>query len=44
MTADQILYLSRADVESVSLDMPTIIRLLEEAFKEKGTGRVEKTN
>jgi ornithine cyclodeaminase/alanine dehydrogenase-like protein (mu-crystallin family) len=41
MTADQILYLSRADVASVSLDMPTIIHLLEEAFKEKGAGRVE---
>lgn len=41
MTADQILYLSRADVEAVSLDMPTIINLLEQAFKEKGAGKVE---
>lgn len=37
----QLLYLSRADVESVSLDMPTIIALLETAFGQKGQGRVE---
>ncbi len=41
MTSHQLLYLSRADVESVALDMPTIINLLEAAFKEKGLGRVE---
>jgi len=41
MTSQQLLYLSRADVESVALDMPTIIGLLEVAFKEKGQGRVE---
>jgi ornithine cyclodeaminase/alanine dehydrogenase len=41
MAADQILYLSRADVEAVSLDMPTIIDLLEQAFREKGAGKVE---
>jgi ornithine cyclodeaminase/alanine dehydrogenase-like protein (mu-crystallin family) len=41
MTEHQLLYLSRADVEAVSLDMPTIIRSLEEAFREKGSGRVE---
>jgi ornithine cyclodeaminase/alanine dehydrogenase len=41
MTSQQLLYLSRADVESVALDMPTLIRLLEVAFKEKGLGRVE---
>ena len=41
MTSQQLLYLSRADVESVALDMPTLIRLLEAAFKEKGLGRVE---
>jgi len=41
MAADQILYLSRADVEAVSLDMPTIIALLEVAFREKGAGKVE---
>src|SRR5512135_3125293 len=41
MANDQLLYLSRADVESVALDMPTIIGLLETAFREKGEGRVE---
>lgn len=41
MAAHQLLYLSRADVESVALDMPTIINLLEAAFKEKGHGQVE---
>jgi len=41
MTSQQLLYLSRADVESVALDMPTIIGSLEAAFKEKGEGRVE---
>jgi ornithine cyclodeaminase/alanine dehydrogenase len=37
----RILYLSRADVERVGLDMRTIIRQLEDAFREKGQGRVE---
>ena len=37
----RLLYLSRADVESVALDMPTAIQLLEAAFREKGAGRVE---
>ena len=41
MTTHPLLYLSRADVECVALDMPTIISLLEAAFKEKGQGRVE---
>lgn len=41
MSQPQILYLSRADVEAVALDMRTIIGLLEVAFKEKGLGRVE---
>jgi ornithine cyclodeaminase/alanine dehydrogenase len=41
MESQQLLYLSRADVESVGLDMATIIRLLEEAFGEKGAGHVE---
>jgi ornithine cyclodeaminase/alanine dehydrogenase len=41
MDGKQLLYLSRADVESVALDMRTIIDLLEVAFKEKGAGRVE---
>lgn len=37
----EVLYLSRADVEKVALDMATIITLLERAFVEKGRGRVE---
>jgi ornithine cyclodeaminase/alanine dehydrogenase len=37
----RLLYLSRADVERVGLDMGTIIRLLDAAFREKGAGRVE---
>jgi ornithine cyclodeaminase/alanine dehydrogenase len=41
MTANELLYLSRADVEKVNLDMPTIIKLLEQAFMEKGKGKVE---
>jgi ornithine cyclodeaminase/alanine dehydrogenase len=41
MTTPQILYLSRADVEEVALDMRTIIAFLETAFKEKGQGKVE---
>jgi ornithine cyclodeaminase/alanine dehydrogenase len=41
MTEHRILYLSRADVETVNLSMKEIINLLEIAFKEKGCGRVE---
>lgn len=41
MAASQLLYLSRADVERVAVDMPTIIGLLEDAFREKGLGNVE---
>ena len=41
MSEKQILYLSRADVEAVDLPMPAIIDLLEQAFKEKGHGKVE---
>jgi ornithine cyclodeaminase/alanine dehydrogenase len=41
MPAQQIIYLSRADVEAVALDMPTIINRLEAAFLEKSQGRVE---
>jgi ornithine cyclodeaminase/alanine dehydrogenase-like protein (mu-crystallin family) len=37
----QLLYLSRADVEEVGLEMPALIALLETAFREKGHGRVE---
>jgi ornithine cyclodeaminase/alanine dehydrogenase len=41
MSNPALLYLSRADVESLALDMHTIIQLLEKAFLEKGRGRVE---
>ncbi len=41
MTASQLLYLSRSDVEAVNLPMKIIIGLLEKAFFEKGQGRVE---
>lgn len=41
MAAPELLYLSRADVESVGLDVRTIIDLLERAFREKGEGRAE---
>jgi ornithine cyclodeaminase/alanine dehydrogenase-like protein (mu-crystallin family) len=37
----KFLYLSRSDVEAVSLEMKVIIDLLEQAFLEKGQGRVE---
>jgi ornithine cyclodeaminase/alanine dehydrogenase len=39
--ADRILYLSRAEVESVGLEMREIISALELMFREKGEGRVE---
>lgn len=41
MSNQQLLYLSRADVEAAALDVATIIQLLEEAFREKGRGNVE---
>ena len=41
MSDGQLLYLSRADVEAVALDIETMIDLLETAFREKGLGRVE---
>jgi len=41
MHTDQILYLSKADVESVGLTMAEVIEALEAAFREKGEGRVE---
>ena len=37
----ELLYLSKADVESLGLTMAEIIDLVESAFKEKGEGRVE---
>ena len=41
MISQKVLYLSYKDVETVALDMPTIIDLLEKAFIEKGEGRIE---
>jgi len=41
MSEQKLLYLSKADVEEVALDMRSIIGLLEAAFREKGLGRVE---
>jgi ornithine cyclodeaminase/alanine dehydrogenase-like protein (mu-crystallin family) len=41
MPAQEILYLTRADVEKVNLDMRAVIVLLEQAFMEKGMGQVE---
>lgn len=41
MPNNELLYLSRRDVEAVGLEMAEIIRLLEAAFLEKGHGRVE---
>ncbi len=41
MSDGDLLYLSQHDVEAVALDMQTMIALLEAAFREKGSGRVE---
>ena len=41
MHADEVLYLSRKDVESIGLPMSKIIEALDGMFKEKGQGRVE---
>jgi len=41
MSHSDLLYLSRADVEAVNLDMLTIIQLLEKAFIEKGQNKAE---
>ena len=40
MSKQELMYLSRADVERTAIDMPTIIALLEKAFEEKGAGRI----
>lgn len=37
----KLLYLSRQDVKEVALDIKTIIQLLENAFRDKGSGQVE---
>ena len=39
--ANELLYLSRAAVETVGLTMPEVIDLVEQAFVEKGNGRAE---
>jgi ornithine cyclodeaminase/alanine dehydrogenase-like protein (mu-crystallin family) len=41
MSKHQLLYLSRADVESAGVTMPEIIEALEVAFHEHGQGKVE---
>ena len=41
LAVSRVLYLSRADVEAVALDVRTIVELLERAFREKGEGKVE---
>lgn len=41
MSDDQLLYLSQADVQAVGVTMAEIIEALEDAFHEKGKGRVE---
>jgi ornithine cyclodeaminase/alanine dehydrogenase-like protein (mu-crystallin family) len=41
MADHTLLYLSRRDVEAVGLDVTSMIALLEDAFREKGHGRVE---
>jgi len=41
MNTQQLLYLSLADVEQVGLEMATVIDLLEQAFQDKGAGKVE---
>jgi len=39
--AEDLLYLSRSDVEAVDLPMPRIIDAIESMFREKGEGKVE---
>ncbi len=41
MPSNDLLYLSRAEVQAVDLTMAEIIEVLETAFREKGAGRVE---
>ena len=41
MAGQQLLYLSRADVEATGVDMRTVIALVEDGFREKAAGRVE---
>jgi ornithine cyclodeaminase/alanine dehydrogenase len=41
MAERKILYLSRGDVEKAGVEMPDILRAVEEMFREKGRGRTE---
>ena len=41
MSDRQLLYLSRADVETVNLDLPFIINLVEAAYREKSLDQVQ---
>jgi ornithine cyclodeaminase/alanine dehydrogenase len=41
MAERKILYLSRGDVEKAGVEMPDILRAVEEMFREKGMGRTE---
>ena len=41
METQKMLYLSRKDIEEVDLPMEEIIETLDEAFKEKGLGKIE---
>ena len=41
MKAQKLLYLSKRDVDKVNLSMEEIIEALDEAFKEKGHGKIE---
>ena len=41
MKTQKLLYLSKKDVEKVDLSMKEIIEALDEAFKEKGLGKIE---
>jgi len=38
---NEVLYLSRKDVEDLNIDMKTVIQAVEDAFREKGLGKVE---
>ena len=41
MAGRKLLYLSRADVEAIAMPMAEVIEAVEEALREKGTGRAE---
>ena len=41
MESQKMLYLSKRDIETIDLPMEEIIEALDEAFKEKGLGKIE---